>query len=381
MDEIEKEVSAMKTQITQNAKAKEKWIYDITWKVQDGLLSYEDIENIAYELKLLEEQEEIQIHPIEITHTRLTFKVVAKEQLNITKWQTTLQKKVTAKFRYHVKQFELERIVSHGQVVAKEDIRLNKLIDAICEVDYYDLEEGMIDEDCHQLKEYLKEQTLGLIEQKGQTFLIDIEALQAEINLNCFECTKRHQYGCCCGSPCAMSEKNMTLLDRHLVAMEDALKGLDEKQYQTLTRNGGFVTAHGKIKSFDGHCAFLIEHEGIYKCMAHKYALDEQIPIYTLCPLSCLMYPLEILELVTDKRRKMYLITSAVEEHFAANFSRWGSYTSLDVELRCIRKEAADEGFRKEAYRPVYKVNEGLLTHEFGRNLYEGISLLIEAKK
>ena len=40
-----------------------------------------------------------------------------------------------AKFRCHVNQFELERIISHGQVIAKEDMRLNKLIDAICEVD------------------------------------------------------------------------------------------------------------------------------------------------------------------------------------------------------------------------------------------------------
>lgn len=355
------------------------WSYDITWDIKEVDSSSEAMEKLKHQLTLLMEKEDM---PFKIGAERknnLTFSVRSSKQLNITKWQTALQKKVIAYLKWHTDSIELSRVISHSQVIAKEDQRLSKLINQIKEIDYYDLEEGLTDEDCTLLKDYLKGRRLGSIEQKGQIFLLDYKALHEEINLNCFECTKRHQYGCCCGSPCTMSEKNMALLDRHLVAMEDALQKLDQKQYQILRRKGGFISVNGEIKAFDGHCAFLIQHEGVYKCMAHKYALDEQIPIYALCPLSCLMYPLEIMELITDKKRKIYLITSAVEENFAASFSRWGSYTSLEVELRCIRKEAADEGFKQEAYKPVYQVNQGLLIHEFGNSLYQGIAALIEA--
>lgn len=370
----------MKTEMNQKVMDMPRWVYVITWHITEALNS-ELVEKLKNQLNLWIEKEGVGFNLLETSENNFTFKVLSSEQLNVTKWQTTLQKKVISYFKWPIGRLELEQIVSYSLVVAKDDQRVAKLIESVREVDYYDLDEGLTDEDCTLLKEYLKGRKLSTMEQKGQFFLIDSKALSAEINLNCFECTKRHQYGCCCGSPCAMSEKNMALLDRHMVAMEDALKGIDENQYQTLMSKGGFVSANGEIKAFDGHCAFLIHHEGVYKCMAHKYALDEQIPIYALCPLSCLMYPLEIMELITDKRRKIYLITSAVEETFAATFSRWGSYTSLDVELRCIQKEGADEGFKKENYQPVYKVNKGLLTYEFGQGFYTGLAHLLESHK
>ena len=353
------------------------WHYTITWTIQENSIQDEGIESLQKIVETLVEQEGSILKDVKHTPQTFSFQVSSTEQLNITKWQTALQKKVMLALKGRIDGIELEHIISHSQVPAAQDQRLGKLIESIREVDYYDLEEGLTDEDCAVFKGYLKEQRLSLIEQKGQLFLIDNKALRAEINLNCFECTKRHQYGCCCGSPCAMSDKNMNLLDRHLLPMEEALKDLDEKQYQTLIDKGGFVSANGEIKAFDGHCAFLIWHEGVYKCMAHKYALDQNMPIYELCPLSCLMYPLEILECITDKRRKLYVITSAVDEPFAARFSRWGSYTSLDVELRCIRKECADEGFKEKDYQPVYEVNKGLLAHEFGEDLYKALSHLL----
>ena len=348
------------------------WQYNITWEILAQDLVAEIIKQIQSKVQPLCDKEDIELNILIEDSKKLSISLISHVQLNINKWQGMLQKKIAELIE--VKPYQ---VMSQSTVYAKKDQRLSKLIESIREVDYYDLDEGLIEEDVNKLKTYLERQNLGVIEQDKKVYLVDIKALYQKINLNCFECTKRHQYGCCCGSPCAMSEKNMTLLDRHLVAMEETLKALDEKQYETLIEKGGFIAANGEIKAFDGHCAFLIAHEGVYKCMAHKYALDQQIPIYDLCPLSCLMYPLEIMEMITDKRKKIILVTAAIEEEFAERLSRWGSYKSLEVELRCIHKEEYDEAFRREDYKPVYEVNQGLLTHEFGRGIYKAIEQLI----
>lgn len=355
-----------------------RWQYDIAWEIVDykSLMEENKARQIESQLRNICEVQEIELKDFHLEEKTLSFQLISQEQLNLQKWMKGTKKKLATT----LSDLELEDqfIISHDSTKVEDDKRLCKLIDSVVEVDYYDLDEGLIEEDIQKLKRYLKEQALTIIEQQNQIFLIDKKALGTKINLNCFECTKRHQYGCCCGSPCAMSKKNMNLLDKHLIRMEEALKDLDKMQYKRLQAKGGFIAANGEIKSFDGHCSFLIAHEGVYKCMAHKYALDKKIPIYDLCPLSCLMYPLEIMELITDKRKTIFLITAAVQELFAETFSRWGSYKSLEVELRCIHEEEHDEYFRKEDYQTVYEVNKQLLKHEFGKGLLEGMQVLFK---
>lgn len=260
----------------------------------------------------------------------------------------------------------------------QQDMRLMHLIENLKEVYYYDLDEGMIWEDIQKFKSYLKERKLTRIEQAGRSVLVDEKALKEKINLNCFECTKRFQYGCCCGSPCAMSDKNLEQFCRQLPSIEAHLKKIDEEQYEKVRSKGGFLSANGKIKAFDGHCSLLVLHEGVYKCLAHKYALEEGIPIYELCPLSCLMYPMEILELITKKKKTIWLITSAVEEDFAEHFSRWGSYKSLKVEMRCLHENEANAVFKKENYASVFEVNRNLLSHEFGKEVVQWVEEIIK---
>ena len=216
-------------------------------------------------------------------------------------------------------------------------------------------------------------QKLTILEQGGKVFLIDEEALRKEINLNCFACTKLYRYGCCCGSPCNLGSRNRKVFDKHLFNIEEQIKAHDERTYKKIMAKGGFMASDGSINECEGHCALLIEEEGVYKCMAHSYALKRDVPVYSLCPLSCLMYPLEMIELVTNKQRKLMLITSVVDEEFANHFGRWGSYNTLEVELRCINKEGHNDIFREEDYRPVYEVNQGLLCHEFGELFYTSL--------
>lgn len=356
------------------------WEYHMIWKFEETkeILSQEEVMNkLKEKLVDISKAGSITLKEFKIYENEIELIIEADIQPNMNKVVKSLQKEMfqVGKLK-ECKQPYL--MTTQSKECAREDIRIQKLIDALVLGEYYDLDEGMTSGDLNALKGYLSQRNLGMIDYNEQVFLIDSEALRKAINLNCFECTKIHEYGCCCGSPCGMSPKNMKLFDKHMLSMEEAVKAIDLKQYKKLEASGGFMTANGLIKAYDGHCALLIQHEGVYKCMAHKYALDEHIPIYDLCPLSCLMYPLEIIELTTDKRKKVILFTSVVDEAFANQFGRWGSYEQLEVELRCIHQEAHNTIFKAEDYRPVYQVNEGLITYEFGEALYRGIKKLCE---
>ena len=356
------------------------WKYHIIWKIEEikEVLSQEEtIIKLKEKIINLVMTESITLKELKIDKNEVELILEADNQPNINKVIKNVQKEMLRVYKLkECKQPYL--MTTQSKVCAKEDIRIQKLIDALVLGEYYDLDEGMTSTDLKALKGYLSQRNLGMIDYNEQVFLVDREALRKAINLNCFECTKIHEYGCCCGSPCRMSSKNMKLFDQHMLSMEEAVKAIDLVQYKRLVANGGFMTANGLIKAYDGHCALLVQHEGVYKCMAHKYALDEHIPIYDLCPLSCLMYPLEMIELTTDKRKKVVLFTSVVDDAFANQFGRWGSYEQLEVELRCVHQEAHNTIFKAEDYRPVYQVNEGLITHEFGEAPYRGIKKLCE---
>lgn len=355
------------------------WKYHITWMQSEaeGPEIYSDkYQEINDLLDKLCRENKVSLLDTEIRGGEIDLSLGSEKQLNLGKMVKNLQKQISKQLGLELADWKCQ-MVTAGEEKAKYDVRIKSILDNLWSGSYYDLDEGLSDAELKKLKSYLENRKLAMIEMEEQVFLADREALAKEINLNCFACTKKHQYGCCCGSPCGFSEKNMDLFDRHTLAMEEALQAISRQQYERLQSNGGFMTANGKLKAYDGHCSLLIEEQGIYKCLAHKYALDHQIAPYEICPLSCLMYPLEMIELVTNKRKKVILLTSVIEEDFAQSFGRWGSYESLEVELRCIHKEAHNDMFKKEDYRPVYEVNQGLLSHEFGKRLYKSLKKLI----
>lgn len=366
--------------------------YDIAWEIGENALEI-DMENLILLMaSILDQMNETEAyyhvfleHNVQIEAGKLILSVKVNKQLNVNKWYKFLTRQILARVKNEddhkaegILWQKQAQILSYGNLPANEDERLRGLIQGIKEVYYYDLDEGMVTEDIQKFKAYLLKRKLGLIETEEHIVLVDEAMLQKKINLNCFECTRKYQYGCCAGTPCAMSEKNGGLLDQHLMNLEELLRDIDAQQYATLIEKGGFLTANGKIKAIDGHCSLLIQHDGVYKCIAHKYALEQKIPPYDLCPLSCLMYPLEIMELVTEKRKTLILVTAAVEEEFAEAFSRWGSYKSLETSLECVNEEFSDEIFKKEEYRPIYEVNEKLLIHEFEKSLVLGIKRMFE---
>ncbi|WP_172674834.1 hypothetical protein [Cellulosilyticum ruminicola] len=105
------------------------------------------------------------------------------------------------------------------------------MIKEIRDVGYYDLHEFM-DEDLTKFKLYLGEHRLGMIEIENHIYVVDIANLQHKINLNCFEYTKKHQYGCCCGSPCEMSSHNLKKFECHEAAIGKEVEALNSEEYK-----------------------------------------------------------------------------------------------------------------------------------------------------
>lgn len=360
------------------------WHYHITWHTRGHKpLLIGEIQKRITEL-IMQTCKEMQIHlvQLEVTAETIAIEVLSSVQINSIKTLKNLQKVLSKSLSKKFPELKAAKsdlwdkgylITSINDTQSERDVRIEKLIDTLWSVEYYDLDEGMDDEELEAFKKYLMGRNLGIVDYGEQMFLVDGEAMRKEINLNCFECTKIHQYGCCCGSPCSASHKNKKLLKKHLPQIAEDFQSLEPDQYQAIVTAGGFMDDKGEIKECKGRCSLLVAHEGMWKCMAHKYALEQAMPIYDLCPLSCLMYPLEILELITDKQKKVILLTSVLTEAFAKDFGRWGSYESLDVELRCINKEAHNEIFKVEDYKPVYEVNKNLFIHEFGLEVYSGI--------
>lgn len=356
--------------------------YEVTWyKKEEAVLNEEIQSKIISCMEAVAKEVDIKLRCKEINNQYMVCEMETEESVNLNKVLRNLQKKVSKKLgNLFERTFDLQkgmRIITFPNHLAKEDGRLNRLIKDIVDVGYYDLHE-FFDGDLTAFKLYLQERPLGIIDLGERVFLVDQELLNYKINLNCFECTKQHQYGCCCGSPCDMSRRNKERFDKYEADIAKEVKVLDPKGYEKIKQAGGFISLDGSINACEGHCALLVCHEGTYKCVAHKYALEHQIPIYEICPLSCLMYPLEIMTLFTDKQKRITLLTSVVEEDFATAYGRWGSYASLEVELKCINEQGHDEVFKLEEYKPVYEVNEGLLTYTFGKDVFEGIVRLCD---
>lgn len=351
-----------------------KWHYIVTWKVEKDIH-----EGAQAAIKQLIEKwckgQEAGLMALSFGLESFSIAFEVASNMNVSKMTKSLNRDLMKA----VSEAELYLVVTKPENLEtdtfSQDVRVEKIIEHLWLAEYYDLDEQAA-ENLEAFKVYLRGRQLATIDVGDQLYIVDMEALGALINLNCFECTKLYLYGCCCGSPCDMSRKNQKHLDQHLTKLTEELRSLNPKDYDEVMEKGGFVSFDGSIKECNGRCSLLVLHEGIYKCMAHKYALDHKIPIYELCPLSCLMYPLEMIELITDKKKKALLLTSVVEDDFAKEYGRWGSYGSLRIDHRCVKPEAHNEIFKQEDYRPVYKVNQNLLIHEFGEGIYKGIEQL-----
>jgi hypothetical protein len=230
---------------------------------------------------------------------------------------------------------------------------------------------------------------------RPQEFDLDLAALQTPVLLDCANCHLAHEESCCEGGfPFPPEEELLPVLDAQLAELGEKwltpvvqehirAKGLYEQHVET----GGFPT----IGTFDGNCLFCrVEGQGPV-CMAHRHALEKGMQAEELKPLSCLLYPLDLIE---DERGRV-LVTALTER--TAAFSRWGEDYRLDFlcanrELRAaaeegralrpnIRRSLAAETFALDRYRPVWQEAQGLLTRLYGDELWQKLQDTMGGKK
>lgn len=244
---------------------------------------------------------------------------------------------------------------------------------------YYDIRYYLSDESftelCNNLLSRLSQ--LVLI---NDNIIIDKMMLAKEINLDCFHC--KNQYGCCDGSPHNMNIKQKRVFNKYADKIVDLIRVNDSERYRTLLSNSGWISKGGHINEYKKCCSFVIYKDGITKCAIHKFANDNDINIYDICPLSCLMFPMDIIELRDNNGGCIYYVTSIADYEFWSKFGRWGNYEECNEEfsVQCIyKKQHGKTEFKLKDYKPVWKINRDLLIYIFGNDVYKQICKIMEA--
>jgi hypothetical protein len=229
------------------------------------------------------------------------------------------------------------------------------------------------------------------------TFDLDVAALQTPVLLDCANCHLAHEESCCEGGfPFPPAEELLPMLDAHLPELAQTWLPQEVQEhirseglYEQHVETAGFQT----IGTFEGNCLFCrVEGQGP-ACVAHRHALNKGLQAEELKPLSCLLYPLD---LIADEQGRV-LVTALTQR--TASFSRWGEEYRLDFlcgnrELRAaeaagddallrpnIRRGLAAETFALDRYRPAWQEGQGLLTRLYGDGLWQQLEQIMGGTK
>lgn len=363
--------------------------YEILWQIKEES-QYFFIETIQENLKYIEQKIKARLTLQVEEHKVIIFSVVEESTVGSLKLERLLRKQLMQLAKGEERWGAIQSLIAlddNWLVITYyekegDKTRLEKLLGSIAETFYYDVYH-LYGPDAQQLKQHMLNRQVSLIDWKDKIILVDQEALLKKINLNCEVCTSHSEYGCCCGSPCHYSKGNLKLYKAHEEAILKQLREIEpdfyeaikiQNQEQWIKGKVELVGDDGEIGECNGRCMLLVREKGTARCIAHHYALEQGIPIYQICPLSCLLFPMEIIEVITDKGKRILCLTSVVEDEIATEIGRWGSYKNLGISLACIDEKQHNIWFKKEDYKPVYKVNEGLLTYKLGEFIYAGIA-------
>ncbi|MGB8956186.1 MAG: hypothetical protein WCC10_12480 [Tumebacillaceae bacterium] len=244
-----------------------------------------------------------------------------------------------------------------------------------------DLTEG---EAYHLQKYWKKAQRAGAII-VWDRFELDKAALQSLVLLDCANCHRAHRESCCEGGyPFPPATELLQVVDEHLPVI--AARHLDAETRDHLQANGLYesyleTAGHPTIGTFGGNCLFCRVEGAGPACMAHRYAIEEGKRPEALKPLSCLLYPLDLIENAEGRVR----ITALTEA--TSRFSRWGveyrhDFLCAHYELRAalaagtaervrpnIRRQLPADAFPLDRYRPAWQEGLGLLNALYGEEL------------
>lgn len=210
-----------------------------------------------------------------------------------------------------------------------------------------------------------------------KNIIFDKVGLTSKVNLDCFNCSKLNTHVCCYGSPCALTaEESENLLNNIFDIVKDRF---DKDTLNTMLAYGMvYEDEDGNLVplQYEHGCSFLMTtKEGYRLCAIKNWCIANKIDIVGMCPSSCIMFPLDILEIICDGK-KYYYITSILDDTYAVKFSRWGVGTGSGYQCLGkgkIPKEYKGKMFLKDKFVEVYKEFEYLIKSWFDAETYDFI--------
>ncbi|RNB85079.1 DUF3109 family protein [Brevibacillus fluminis] len=240
---------------------------------------------------------------------------------------------------------------------------------------YYGTSDPMSGKEAYQCDRYVKRQKANLY--VYGRYLLDMPALMRPFHLDCWQCRKAHRETCCeNGQPYAVADWQKPILDA--AAGEIVERYFPQQAKESVVRHGIWDTFNtvGSLRSQHGNCVFFKEINGRNCCAIHAFAESDGKDVYQLKPFSCMLYPLELIEMGDT-----LLITALTDE--TAHFSRWGfdyleQFYCASLDRRKLAKHLDHSLFSLEGYRPAYEWNEFIIHQAFGVDVVNTIRTLAE---
>ncbi len=208
-------------------------------------------------------------------------------------------------------------------------------------------------------------------------FVID-PAIFTGVNLDCMNCHHVHSLTCCeGGQPYSTDRKSEEKLKK--VAPFIIQQYLDKNRQQEADESGymeEYATGplSPTIKLCEGNCFFYVKGDRESYCSIHRYALDHQRFPLELKPMSCSLFPLDIIQIDST-----LFITAITPE--TAPFSRWGHEYMDHLCISLKKREVAaisSDFFSLSGYRPAWEWCSDLLQQTFGDELIGSIGQMKE---
>jgi hypothetical protein len=221
----------------------------------------------------------------------------------------------------------------------------------------------MGEREAYHCERYLKRNKAAML--PVGRFLIDIPALLTPFHLDCFHCREVHRETCCeNGQPYALDSWQIPMLEKEAPAIAERF--LSEREWETYSQSGIFESGStaGTIRLRNGNCLFFTEWDGRPACAIHAYAEETGRDLYPIKPISCQLYPLDLID-----TGECVLVTALQEE--TAAFSRWGTdyldrFYCASVDRRRQAKHIDPSLFALEGYRPAYQWGISIIRRMIG---------------
>lgn len=234
--------------------------------------------------------------------------------------------------------------------------------------------------------------------------LFDIKSLNRLVNLDCMNCHWAHTRLCCEGSPYPPVKEDIKNVEKYLDEILSDMQSEENyiKAKRKIESNNSFINSEGSFINNCGKCLFFVKQneEGLHLCAIHGFALKNNMDYTKLKPKGCLMYPIDMVELIDGNTFVFGLDEETAVDTIEIDgllgmkpdtngFSRWNN---KDLDFICLNKShrelilktnkpqspfskgtLPDNMFELKNYKPIYEQEKQLIVNLFGEDTYEFI--------